>query len=290
MRNIQFFLIKLYNRFFRSTDPVFFRVAFYSTFGFKRKLSLKNPIDVFIDILPLSTKRNPRILVLLEPDEISSIREDVLKLNQNHFDLILTFDPIILNHFSNSKKFVFGTSWIKDFRFNKKEFGVSTLIGGKSITALHRLRHQLVDLLSLDFNVKLFFFNSINQSFSSLDTRLLEMKSKNSKNELFFCQFHIAIENVVSENYFSEKLIDCFQSKTVPIYLGCPNIGDYFNINGIIVVRDYLDIVNALNKINLSTYHEMQEFVNINYELSKDYVDFGARLESEIKQFDSVFY
>lgn len=288
MRSIQIFLIKLYNFLFRSTDPVFFGVSFYSTFGFKRKLYLKNPIDVFIDILPLSAKWHPRILVLLEPDDISGIRKEILKLNQNYFDLILTFDPFVLKHFSNAKKFVFGTSWIKDYQFSTKEFGVSTLIGGKAITPLHRLRHQLVELLSIDFNVNLFFFNSINQSFSSSDPRLLEMKSKNSKNELFFCQFHIAIENVVSDNYFSEKLIDCFQTKTIPIYLGCPNIDEYFNVNGIIVVYEYLDIVKALNKINSGTYYEMQEYVNINYELSKNYVDFGARLESEIIMFDSV--
>lgn len=288
MRNIQIFLIKLYNFLFRNINPLYFRVNFYNTFGFKRKLDLKNPVDVFIDILPSSTKRHPRILVLLEPNEISGLREDVLKLNQNYVDLILTHDPIILKHFSIAKKFVFGTSWIKDFQFDEKEFGVSTLIGGKTITPLHRLRHQLVDLLALEIDVNLFFFNSINESFSISDSRLLKMKSKNSKNELFLWQYHIVIENVISENWFTEKIIDCFQTKTIPIYIGCPNIGDYFNINGIIVVNDYLDIVNKLKNIKSDTYVNMQEFVNINYELSKHYIDFGARIESEIILFDSL--
>ncbi|MHA8108523.1 glycosyltransferase family 10 domain-containing protein [Aquirufa sp. A-Brett2-W8] len=288
MRCINIFLIRLFNYLFRRNNPLYFRVDFHNTFGFKRKLDLKNPIDVFIDIIPSSTNKYNRVLVLLEPNEISGLRKDVLNLSQNYFDLILTHDPIILKHFSNAKKFVFGTSWIKDYKFNKKLFGVSTLIGGKTITPLHRLRHQLIDLLELDFNVNLFFFNSINENFSSSDSRLLKMQSKNSKNELFLWQFHIVIENVISENWFTEKIIDCFQSKTVPIYLGCPNIGDYFNLNGIIVVKDYLDIINVLKNINFDTYVSMQEFVNINYEQSKQYIDFGARLESEVILFDSL--
>ena len=39
------------------------------------------------------------------------------------------------------------------------------------------------------------------------------------KTELFIdSMFHIAIENNKAINYFTEKLIDCFVSKTIPIY------------------------------------------------------------------------
>jgi hypothetical protein len=40
--------------------------------------------------------------------------------------------------------------------------------------------------------------------------------------------FHICIENVQSEHYFSEKIINTFIAGATPIYLGCKNIDSYF--------------------------------------------------------------
>ena len=42
-------------------------------------------------------------------------------------------------------------------------------------------------------------------------------------------QFSIAIENTPEDGYFTEKLTDCILTDTTPIYIGCPNIEDYFN-------------------------------------------------------------
>lgn len=47
--------------------------------------------------------------------------------------------------------------------------------------------------------------------------------------------FNIAIENCQSQNYFTEKLIDCFVVRTIPLYWGCPNIADFFNPKGMII-------------------------------------------------------
>ena len=54
--------------------------------------------------------------------------------------------------------------------------------------------------------------------------------------------FSVAIENGCYETYFTEKLLDCFATGTVPVYLGAPNIGDCFNKEGIIDLNDELDL------------------------------------------------
>jgi hypothetical protein len=36
--------------------------------------------------------------------------------------------------------------------------------------------------------------------------------------------FSLTIENTKKDYYFTEKLIDCFMTGTVPIYWGCPSI------------------------------------------------------------------
>jgi hypothetical protein len=41
-------------------------------------------------------------------------------------------------------------------------------------------------------------------------------------------KFHIAIENFVSNEYFSEKIMNPLLCSCVPVYLGCKNIENYF--------------------------------------------------------------
>jgi hypothetical protein len=54
--------------------------------------------------------------------------------------------------------------------------------------------------------------------------------------------FHIVIENDKYETYFTEKITDCFASGTIPVYWGAPDIGKYFNMNGIIQLTPEFDI------------------------------------------------
>lgn len=46
----------------------------------------------------------------------------------------------------------------------------------------------------------------------------------------------MVVENVRQRNYFSEKLIDALLTRTVPVYWGCPNIGDYFDSAGFVLI------------------------------------------------------
>jgi hypothetical protein len=107
------------------------------------------------------------------------------------------------------------------------------------------------------------------------------------KNELFYSQFHIAIENVTSDNWFTEKIIDCFQTNTVPIYIGCDNIGDFFDLRGMFHVNSLEEMVEVCNKITPETYQNMLEYVKINYENSMKYHDYRKRLEDTINLFIS---
>ena len=114
-----------------------------------------------------------------------------------------------------------------------------------------------------------------------------QMKSNLWKNELFYSQFHIVIENVTEDNWFTEKLIDCFQTKTIPIYIGCNNIGEYFDLRGMFHVNSLEEMVEVCNTITTETYQNMLEFVNINYDKSMNYHDFRKRIEDEVKSFIS---
>lgn len=41
-------------------------------------------------------------------------------------------------------------------------------------------------------------------------------------------KYHVVIENSSVPYYWTEKLSDCYLTRTLPIYYGCTNVGDYF--------------------------------------------------------------
>jgi hypothetical protein len=72
-------------------------------------------------------------------------------------------------------------------------------------------------------------------------------------------------------NYFSEKLMDCFTTETIPIYVGCPNIDKFFNIDGIIVAKDENDIIKICNSLDVDFYKSIEYSIKENKELCKKY-------------------
>lgn len=61
-----------------------------------------------------------------------------------------------------------------------------------------------------------------------------------SKNYIDFItnyKFMICFENVSAPNYLTEKLINAYCGKTIPIYWGCPNISDFVNMDAILYLK-----------------------------------------------------
>lgn len=79
-------------------------------------------------------------------------------------------------------------------------------------------------------------------------------------------RFSIAIENGVCENYFTEKILDCFLTGTIPIYHGCPNVGDFFDARGIIVFNTQEELVNIVDSLTEKDYIDRREFLQVNFE------------------------
>lgn len=52
-------------------------------------------------------------------------------------------------------------------------------------------------------------------------------------------KFNIAAENSAAPYYITEKLTEAFAARTVPIYWGAPNVGEFFNKEAFVDFRDY---------------------------------------------------
>lgn len=59
----------------------------------------------------------------------------------------------------------------------------------------------------------------------------------------------VVIEAQRSDNFFSEHLIDAMVLGCIPIYWGCPNIGDYLDLRGLIICETLADIQAAVRSL-----------------------------------------
>ncbi len=71
-------------------------------------------------------------------------------------------------------------------------------------------------------------------------------------------KFCLCFENSATTGYISEKIIDCFKARCVPIYLGAPNIANYINSKCFIDFRsfkDYKELIQFINQIDEKKYN-----------------------------------
>ena len=123
---------------------------------------------------------------------------------------------------------------------------ISMIASNKNMCEGHRLRLEWVDRIG-----------------DQLDLYGRGFKEIADKEEgLCDYMFSIAIENASYETYFTEKLLDCFATGTIPVYYGAPNIGDYFNKDGIIDLTEEFDVSEDL-------YHSKIDAVKDNLERTK---------------------
>jgi len=74
--------------------------------------------------------------------------------------------------------------------------------------------------------------------------------------------FSVAMENDSYETYFTEKILDCFATGTIPVYWGAPDIGEHFNMDGIIL----LDENFSVNQLSAEYYYSKMDAVKDNFE------------------------
>lgn len=252
--------------------------------GLPLNLEIKNKkqIELYIDDLNVfnNTNNSIKILALIEPEEIKPFTNDVIN-NKNKVDFILTHNEKILNLCDNSYLFEYGTTWIKNYNFPPKNFSISHLVGFKTWTEGHKLRQKIWYKQNKIKIPKKFYLSKMNNGIQNfVNAPIL----KELKNPLFDSQFHITIENVKKNNYFTEKIIDCFQTKTIPVYWGCKNIGNYFNIDGIIIVNNFENIIKIVNNLTEEDYFKRQIAIEINFELSKKFLNIEERISQKIKE------
>ena len=142
-------------------------------------------------------------------------------------------------------------SYIDEPKIYEKTKLVSMVTSNKNLTPLHALRNSLATKWKDSLDLYGRGYQEIEKKEQGLSSYM----------------FSIAIENDIYETYFTEKVIDCFATGTVPVYLGTPDIGDHFNSEGIIYLTEDFD----LNDLSPELYLNKKEAIEDNFQRALEY-------------------
>lgn len=252
------------------------------------------PMTVFIDYMPSieQLKENPiNILIILEPNQLFGLHNWAI-LNQEYFSCILTWGEQILNQCPNAYFFPMGVSWLdKEYVDNidklEKIFEVSFLCGAKTMIEGHHLRHRLYKREKEIIIPKQWHYTLPDYTFNNGNHTIVQYAGQppgSEKKKLWRSMYSICVENSSNKGYHTEKIIDAFLSKTIPVYWGCKNIGDFYDMDGIIYCNDENEIIQKVNQLTPEYYKTKMNAINFNYKTAKYYADIFGRFVEKIKE------
>lgn len=227
------------------------------------------PISIFNDYIPTieELQLNPyNILIIQEPNQLFGLHDWAIQ-NKDYFSCILTWGQSILDNCDNALLLPFGTTFLhvdneyEQMAFNDKKLETSFMCGPKHLIEGHFLRHKI-------YNRQTEITTPTKWLFSG-DKRPCFKES----------MFHLTIENSKNQNYFTEKIIDALITKTIPIYWGCPNIGEFFDIRGIYVFENENEAISIINSLTEEDYWSKKEYVEKNYQTAIYYSIYFDRVE-----------
>ena len=241
-------------------------------------LTCSKNVDIYFDTEEYHPNENTfKIYVQREPDIIHQCYT-YLQQNSDKYDLIFCYDPSRLSGVKNAHSVIVAGTWIEPgfYQFidiSKKSFSISNITGWKTGCLAYHLRHLLYQNQQAFQQFPITFYrSSAHIIIPEITTNPLIPKEPLSSKYILFekYQYHIVIENTRELNCFSEKLIDCLITKTIPIYYGCENIGEYFDTTGWIILTNpdnfLQDLYNQLHKLNESYYMNHLEVIEKNYQ------------------------
>ncbi|MFP4133948.1 MAG: glycosyltransferase family 10 domain-containing protein [Halothece sp.] len=181
---------------------------------------------------------NNTILVTREPPDVLEFPPAYL----NQFGTVIAPDPRIRHR--NHRFQQFGQVWHLEKDYNElltleppeKKDLISSVTSGKSGLPGQKKRIQILEILQEHFGDRLHRFGR--------GVNLI----KDKWDAIAPYKYHLTLENGQHPHYWSEKLADAYLGWCMPIYVGAPNILDYFEPESLIII-DPNDPEKAIQQI-----------------------------------------
>ena len=194
---------------------------------------------------------------LIEPEEYIPDLYQYIKENYDQFDYIFTWNKELL---FVDRRFIFlepGNSWMKreDIQIYNKTKLTSMIASEKKFMAGHCFRRHIFERYSG-------YFDQYGR-----DTNPVNEISEAFKDY----RFTVVVENTRQDYMFTEKLITPLLCGTIPIYYGCPSIGKFFNMDGIITFTTEQRFNQIITSLSDELYEKMLPAVEDNFHKARKY-------------------
>lgn len=173
------------------------------------------------------------------------------------FDTIMTHDAALLASGAPFIKTIRGGAWVTfdQWGMYAKDKNVSMILSEKTQLEGHKLRHAIAEA-GLPIDLYGPEYRPIGH-----DKMLAYHRYR----------FAVVVEACREDNFFSEHLLDALAFGCVPIYWGCPNIGDYFDLGGFLCFDDVLGLFDLLAWPLDQTYLNMAPALVANQKRARAY-------------------
>lgn len=173
------------------------------------------------------------------------------------FHAIMTHDAVLLSQGAPFVTTIRGGSWVAldAWGMYPKSKHVSMILSDKRTLPGHQLRHAIAAAgLPIDLYGPSYTPIGYDKSLAYRDYR-----------------FAVVVEACQEDNFFSEHLLDALAYGCIPIYWGCPNIADYFNIPGYMAFRNVAELADLLRVCGSTTYGVAQSPLHIDQQRARAY-------------------
>jgi hypothetical protein len=217
-----------------------------------------------IDLLR-NTKSKWKIAWLIEPPQIFNYGYQNIHMVEEYYDYIFTYNEDLLKRSSKYKKMYFGACWVtpENSKIHEKTKMVSIVASNKRWAPGHIFRHEVIDKLHKKYNFDL-WGSGYNYFENVADERIKPFKDY---------RYNIVIENGRMSNYFTDKILDCFATGSIPIYWGDPKITELFDSRGFYTFTTIEELDEILEKISIEDYESKMTYIQENF---KRFVEFAS--------------
>lgn len=221
----------------------------------------KVPIRFFTDRMAGQVDNYPaeiNVALLIEPACFDNTGYDICLRKLQRFDYVLTYDEDFKQQIGEKGLlYAIGGCWLKpdEIKLCGKSKMTSIIASEKRQTHGHQLRHVAIDKLGNSMDV------------FGRGYRPVQFKSE----ALAGYRFSVVIENSNVNTLFTEKLIDCFLTGTVPIYWGTAKIAEHFNMDGVIMFRDMNELAEIIKNLTEADYSKRTTAIADNFERAHNY-------------------
>lgn len=125
-----------------------------------------------------------------------------------------------------SNRYRYGFDHLSGLAYPDKQNRISVVCSDASKTEGQRQRLALLDGLKRRLGDRLVHFG---RGFEPIDDKM---------DAILPYRFHLVLENCVLPNYWTEKLADAYLGWGYPVYLGCPNVGEYLPADSLASIND----------------------------------------------------